>query len=211
MPWSQETLEAVQNLHTAAEDDAVEPLWEHSTLPEERQLEAAIGNLALVDPRACIAAAFAAAQVALPIVIERGGKEAHDEFDADRPSKDGDPAELQLRRVEAWLSDPSEQNLVAVERSIDPSQQLHIWDDDLTPPSDKMWWWFLEVGQLVALSVERGDAWGYDAETYYDWPSHVCAARAAVCALKAVRAEGGSAADDAKMIERAIVGAFEGT
>ena len=103
-----------------------------------------------MTPRACIAAALAAAQVALPIVMERGGREAHDVFDADRPSMDGEPAELQLRRVEAWLADPSEQNRAAVERSIDPSRQLNVWDDDLNPPSDAMWWWFLEVGQLAA-------------------------------------------------------------
>lgn len=185
--------------------------WEHCSLPEERALEQWMLALARFGRAAYTRAAAAAARYAYPIVMERGGEMAIEcSFQEGAPSMDGAAAGTQVRLVEAWLTAPNDATLAAVKAGIDPSRQLNVWDEDLYPDPSGMWFWFLEVAHLTSCATTSAEEWTQGRrEESYTWPADVCAARAVVCALKAVRAPDGDVAEDARLIGRVIAQAFE--
>jgi hypothetical protein len=202
---------------TARADDFPQPTatdaepWAHCLLPEERALEQWMMALAPFGRAAYTRAAAAAARHAYPIVMERGGEMAIEcNFQEGAPSMDGEAAGTQVRLVEAWLAAPSDATLAAVKAGIDPSRQLNVWDEDLYPDPSGMWFWFLEVAHLASFAAASAEAWTEGRrEESYTWPAEVCAARAVVCALKAVRAPDGDVAEDARVVGRVIAQAFE--
>jgi hypothetical protein len=197
-------------LRLAKDAELPQPLWTYSIEPEERGLEVWVHRLAQSGRRAYTTAAAAAARYVYPISIERGGEMAHEYgFHEDDISMDGEPPGMQVKRVETWLESPTEDNLLAVEISIDPSRQLNVWDDDLYPSDDDMWFWFLEVAHLTALAATAPEEWGDGrVEESYTWPAQVCAARAVVCALKTIRTPDGDIASDTRILASAIADAF---
>lgn len=184
--------------------------WEHCLLPEEQAIEQWMLDLARHGRAAFVTAAAAAARYAYPRVMELGGDMAIEfGFQEGAESMDGEAAGTQVCRVEAWLATPSDETLEAVKTSIDPSRQLNVWDEDLYPAPDAMWFWFLEVAHLTASAATSSDEWSDGRrEESYTWPAAVCAARAVVCALKAVRTPDGDVGRDAQEIARAIQAAF---
>lgn len=219
--WPNELLEQIRlatqpESHTyllrlAQEATAPQPIWEHSIEPEERGLEVWVYQLARFGRRAYTTAAAAAARYAYPVSLERGGEMAREcGFHENSPSMDGEPPGLQLKRVETWLASPSADTLQAVHASIDPSRQLNVWDEDLYPSDDGMWFWFLEVAQLVAYAATVPEEWSDgDVAESYTWPAQVCAARTVVCALKTIRTPGGDIGNDTKNLAFAIADAFD--
>lgn len=197
-------------LRLAQDAEPPQPLWAHSLEPEERGIEVWIHRLAQFGRRAYTTAATAAARYVYPISIQRGGEMAREcGFHEEDLSMDGEPPGMQVKRVETWLTSPSEDTLLAVEDSIDPSRQLNVWDEDLYPANDGMWFWFLEVAQLTALAATVAEKWSDgDIEESYTWPAQVCAARAVVCALKTIRVPGGDIASDTRNLTFAIADAF---
>ena len=184
--------------------------WPLLVLPEERGLEAWVGWSALHGRRAFVAVAAAVARFAYPIVIERAGEEAmKNGLHVDAPTADGASEGEKLRRVAAWLADPSPSTLAAVKAGIDGTRQLEVWDEDLTPPDDEMWWWFMAVGELAAEAVVRKEEGvvtkEYDSEA---WPAAVCAARSAVCALRSIRRPDGDLEADLTAMGRAVAETF---
>lgn len=189
-------------------DDGVH--WEHSILPEERAIEAWMLNLEPFGRSVYAAAAAAVARHAYPVVIERGGDTVIEcGILEGAESMDGESAGTQVQRVEAWLASPDETTLAAADASIDPSRQLNVWHEDLNPIPEEMWCWFLEVADLAARAVTHREEWGGGRrEESATWPAPLCAARAAVCALKAIRTPEGDVAVDARTLAGVISAAL---
>jgi hypothetical protein len=186
------------------------PVWAHATLPEERGLEQWMHGLAGFGRRAWTQAAVATAREIYRDVLARVDPMMGLDLGEGAPSMDGESAGTQVARVEAWLAALSPETAAAVAASIDPTRQLSTWDEDLNPPEDSMWCWYVEVGQLTAMAAQRkddGDPGQHDA---YHWPAAIAGARAAVCALKAIRLPGGSVTADVERLGAAIARAFGG-
>lgn len=169
------------------------PAWEHATSPEQRGLERWVHAFAPLGRRTLAQVALGAARWAYPSVVSRAGEDAVAFAIAEEaPSMDGESIGMQLRRVEAWIADPGELSIEALENAFDPTRQLVLWDDDLRPPEDAYdisWHWFMEVGQLcVATCLHSMSPPGSGSE-YYHWSALQCAARAVVCCCKAMRME----------------------
>ena len=167
--------------------------WEHSEQVVEKGMEIWIHSLSQFGSKVCLHAASAAGRYAYPFVVERGGEMALEcGIFEESSSMDGESAGKQLRRVEAWLADVTEENRVAVEHSIDFSRQQQVWDEDLYPSDDFMWFWFLEVGQLCAQACICPDDQPHEEGVGpHTWSRSFLAARATVCAAKSIQMQNG--------------------
>jgi hypothetical protein len=121
---------------------------------------------------------------------------------------DGESIGMQIRRVETWLTAPSDKTFEEAAAALDPTRQLVLWDDDLRPAPDAYdvsWQWFMEVGQLcVCVCTNAIDGGNSSSTTYYDWSATDCAARVLVCCAKALRSSERSVADDIAALGRAV-------
>ena len=181
--------------------------WEHSEQVVEKGMEIWIHSLSQFGSKVCLHAASAAGRYAYPFVVERGGEMALECGVLEESlSMDGESAGKQLRRVEAWLADATEENRVAVEQSIDPSRQLQVWDEDLYPTDDLMWFWFLEVGQLCAQAcICPNDQPHEECAEPYTWSRSFLAARAAICASKSIQVPNGDRRQEVAQMMQYIV------
>lgn len=217
MIWSEDVL---KHIHPATENSFANYLsslviipqncWEHCLFPEEQGLEIWIKQLFQLNPHAAITAAAATARYAYPIMLNAAGDLAMEcGLHEDSPSMDGASEGMKIRQVEGWLLNPTKQNFNLVRDSIDPTRQLEVWDEDLYPAEDVMWWWFMAVGQLCAQAVVHGDLNGEeDLDSSYTWASNTCAARCAVTALKTIRKPDGNIKNDVQNLGKAIAAAF---
>jgi hypothetical protein len=173
----------------AADASPLEPVWDHSVEPLERALEIAVVYLAMYTGRDVLTLVLAMAERAFAIAAPRAGDDGATFFAASpRSPADGGSVEGQLAAVRTWLATRSDADADRVAEAVDPARQLNIWDDDMYPDPDGMWMWLLEVGQLLAMACVEPAEWGDGRpEEAWSWPWHVLGARAAVCALKAVR------------------------
>jgi len=131
--------------------------------------------------------------------------------DEELDANDGEPPALLIERVGSWVESETKETFEAVRCGIDHTRQLNIWDEDLYPFPDQMSFWFLEVGQLTALSVVQPEEWSQGPRTEtHSWPAQVCAARAAVCALKTMAQTERDVAGDSKQLGEAIAAVFVG-
>lgn len=195
------------------ETDTPFPVWEHSLEPIERGLEIWMGHLSALGRTVWVKAAAAAGRHVYPIPRrlsqdDRFGFQFYEDEEED--ANDGEPPGLLIRRVEAWLAEPCQTTFEAVSKGIDRTRQLNVWDEDLYPAEDGMWAWFLEVGQLTALSLVADEEWKPGRrEEAYTWPAQVCAARAMVCALKTMAEPKRDIAGDVRALGQAVAKAFE--
>ena len=176
--------------------DTTTESWEHCSGPLECGLETWMLSLSEFGRPTYSKAAAVAGRMTYPVALQRGGDMA-EIFQENSPSLDGAPAGMQIRLVENWLENPTNENLELVKEGSDPSRQLNIWDEDLYPSDDMMWMWFLEVGQLTTYSVVADeDIKSRPTKEPNTWPPSLCAARSVVCAAKTLRLPGGNPLHD---------------
>jgi hypothetical protein len=179
--------------------------WEHADSHALEGLEHWGTELARQDLRAGIGALVRVAQHGLPIVLERGGIGLDGMgFRAGDPCGDGEPVEVQVARVAAWLDAPDESHRHAVVAAQDRSRDAFIWNDDLLPNDDRAHWWYVDVGQCCVYAVTRvgGIAEG---RSYYQWPAETCVGRGLVLAVRGLRCRGAALADILRDVRAVLV------
>lgn len=218
MSWSEEILHLIQPAtensfadYLSSLSNENQKLWEHSNLKEEQGLEIWMTQIAQHGRNAYVTAAVAAARYAYPIVIAAAGDLAMEcGLDEKSPSEDGESEGMKIRRVEQWLRNSSKLNFDLVKESIDPSRQLEVWEEDLYPDEESMWWWFTAVGQLCANAVVHKEKIpAKRSDSSYDWSAPVCATRCVIAALKAIRKVDGDVAADVNALGKAIAKGFK--
>lgn len=164
--------------------------WAYADAPELAGLEAWGTALARRDHRAGVGALVRVAQLGLPRVLAAGGDALENMgFRASEPQADGAPVEAQLALAAAWLDAPDAAHVAAVRGGIDPTRQLHAWDDDLRPEDEHAYFWYLEVGQCCGLAITR-DGGDPASGSSYDWDGATCVGRGLVLAVRGLRLPG---------------------
>lgn len=179
--------------------------WEHADSHALEGLEHWGTELARRDLRAGIGALVRVAQHGLPIALERGGIGLEGMgLRAGDTCGDGEPVEVQLARVAAWLDAPDETHRHSVVAAQDRGRQAFIWDDDLLPNDDRAHWWYVDVGQCCAYAVTRVGGLA-DGPSYYQWPAEVCVGRGLVLAVRGLRCRGAVIADVLRDVRAVLV------
>ncbi|MBN2362704.1 hypothetical protein JXL83_01070 [candidate division WOR-3 bacterium] len=169
--------------------------WLFATLPLEKSFDTFMQQLAELDRSTAILFATFFARYAWDYVFENHLVQVKDlgfAFLETDPCLDGETIEKQLKNVEAWLKEPTQENTQVVKKGIDHSRQVEVWEEDLFPPDDQMWLWIIENTQLLSMAVVAGDLEINDddpAQSPYSWSYKACIARSALCSLKSIAAE----------------------
>jgi len=166
--------------------------WPHADSLELVGLERWGTQLAASDREAGVCALVLAAQHGFPRVVAAGGAAIADIGLRGRegePFVDGAAVEVQLGRAARWVDEPNATNRDAAADALDPTRQLHVWEDDLRPADDAAFYWYLDVGQCACSAIVRdgGDANG---DSYYHWPASACVGRGLVVAARGLRMPG---------------------
>lgn len=163
--------------------------WAFADTPELVGLERWGRELAQRDRVAGIAALVAAAHHGFPRAAEAGGSAldgmGFSGLDAD-PIHDGAAVEVQIARAMEWLDDPGPVSEERVDEAFDRTRQLNVWEDDLRPPEDSTFYWYLDVGQACCAAILDVGS-DPNGASYYDWPTPVCVGRGLVMAARGLR------------------------
>jgi hypothetical protein len=166
--------------------------WFFATIELEKSLDTFMQQLAAVDKITAIKFSTVFAKYAFDYVRKNHldqVKEFGFAFLESDPCLDGEPIEKQIKNVENWLNDPTKENMKIVQKGIDPSRQMNIWEEDLFPPDDQMWAWIIENTQLLSMAIVAGDSEQYDYDmekSPYSWSYKACVSRSAICSLKSI-------------------------
>ena len=184
--------------------------WVFATLPLEQSLDTFMQQLAKLDRQTAIHFSTIFARHAFLHVYENHLgqiKEIGISFLESDKCLDGEPIEKQIKNVEKWLKSPTQENLEAVDKGIDPSRQLNVWEEDLFPPDDQMWLWVIENTQLLSMAVVAGVSENNDDDpdqSPYNWSYIACLTRSAICSLKAIAKENRELTEDLTSMFRKV-------
>lgn len=163
--------------------------WEFADAPELVGLERWGRELAQRDRVAGIGALVAAAHHGFPIAAERGGSALEGmgfTGNDDDPIHDGAAVQVQIARALAWLDAPGDVTAERVDQAFDRTRQLNVWEDDLRPPEDSTFYWYLDVGQACCAAILDVGA-DPNGDSYYHWPTPTCVGRGLVMAARGLR------------------------
>ncbi len=163
--------------------------WEFADTPELVGLERWGRELAQRDRVAGVGALVAAAHHGFPLAAKAGGS-ALDGMsftgNDDDPIHDGAAVEVQIARALAWLDDPGPVTEERVDQAFDKTRQLNVWEDDLRPPEDSTFYWYLDVGQACCAAILDVGS-DPNGDSYYSWPTPTCVGRGLVMVARGLR------------------------
>jgi hypothetical protein len=197
-------------LRGLAASGRVRHAWGHAGSEVEQGLEVWLVKIAGYGRAAYVRAAAAAARWAHPTALARAGEEAVAAgLGEEAPVPGGESEGVKLRRVEAWLAEPSTERRAAVQAMVDPSRRLTVWDLEIEAGGEFAWWWFFAAAELCALAVVRDELAGDDDDAGAErWTAPCCAGRAVLAAFKAARSREAEEDVEVAALGRAIAAAF---
>ncbi len=196
--------------HLRSRAAAVRPApWKQSDAPELVGLERWGTALARADHHLGVSALVAAAQHGFPKVVAAGGKDLEGMgFTGKNRDRivDGAAVQVQIRRAARWLAEPTDATRQKVAEAYDQTRQLHGWEEDLRPPDEQAFYWYLEVGQLCCAAILNRDLTRSVGDSYYTWTAPRCVGRGLVLAVRGLRMPGTDVAELTRALGSALTG-----